>query len=127
MKLIVRSTLWVLAAVLLAGCAAGAGSGDGGDRNVIPEETLAEYSGQNVYEVIQRIRPAWLRARGMGMDSSTEGVMVYLDGAPLSGVDELRTWDVNQVQEIRHLDARDATTRFGTGHSNGAILVTTKR
>ena len=127
MRLIVRSTLWVLAAVLLAGCAAGSGNGGGGDRNVITEETLAEYSGQNAYEVSQRLRPAWLRARGMGMDSSTEGVMVYVDGAPLSGTDELRTWDVNQVQEIRYLDARDATTRFGTGHSNGAILVTTKR
>ena len=123
---IVRSALWALAALVLAGCAAGSG-GSGGDRNIITEETLAAYSGQNAYEVIQRLRPAWLRARGMGMDSSTEGVMVYVDGAPLSGTDELRTWDVNQVQEIRYLDARDATTRFGTGHSNGAILVTTKR
>ena len=30
------------------------------------------------------------------------------------------------VFSIRHLDAREAVTRFGAGHINGAILVTTE-
>jgi hypothetical protein len=33
----------------------------------------------------------------------------------------------SRVKEIRFMNARDATTRFGTGHSSGVILVTTKR
>jgi hypothetical protein len=33
----------------------------------------------------------------------------------------------SRVKEIRFLNSRDATTRYGTGHSSGVILVTTKR
>jgi len=31
------------------------------------------------------------------------------------------------IQEMRYLNAADATTRFGTNYVSGVILVTTKR
>jgi hypothetical protein len=33
----------------------------------------------------------------------------------------------SRVKEIRFINARDATTRWGTGYGSGVILVTTKR
>jgi hypothetical protein len=31
---------------------------------------------------------------------------------------------VASIKEVRYMDAREATTRFGTGHGSGAIIVT---
>jgi hypothetical protein len=39
----------------------------------------------------------------------------------------LSTIPANRVREIRYINAADATTRWGTGHASGVILVTTKR
>jgi hypothetical protein len=33
----------------------------------------------------------------------------------------------DRVKEVRFLNARDATTRYGTGHPIGAIEITTRR
>jgi hypothetical protein len=35
--------------------------------------------------------------------------------------------EANVIEEMRFLDKREATTRFGTDHAEGAILVTTRR
>ena len=51
---------------------------------------------------------------------------VVLDGVPLrADIHALVGIQLNGVQEIRFLSALDATTRFGRGYVNGAILVTT--
>ncbi len=52
--------------------------------------------------------------------------MVYLDGMRTGGVPVLRNIDANNVREIRYVPARDATTKYGTGHSQGVIEVRTR-
>jgi hypothetical protein len=50
-----------------------------------------------------------------------------VDGRESLNSEILRSVSVANVEEIRFLDARDATTRFGTGYVSGAILITTGR
>jgi hypothetical protein len=42
------------------------------------------------------------------------------------GLDFLQTIRVEMVEQMEYLDASDATTRFGTGHGGGAIVVLTR-
>lgn len=55
-----------------------------------------------------------------------EDVRVYVNGVPRGTVRTLETLHPRGVREIRRLSSREATARFGTGHTNGAILVTLK-
>jgi hypothetical protein len=59
---------------------------------------------------------------GMGQSE----IVVYLDGNRLGGVDELRGIAANTISSIAYLDAPSATIRYGTGHTQGAIVITTK-
>jgi len=76
---------------------------------------------QNALEVVQYLRPQMLRPRG------SLPVMLYIDDVKMNDMNGLATVPSNRVKEIRFINARDATTRWGTGHDSGAILVSTKR
>jgi hypothetical protein len=113
---------------LAAGCAT-AGTGSGADRDVITAEMIAASSASDVHQLIRTTRPAWLRARGaVTMRTSDEGIedvpiVVYLDNNRLGTVEDLSALSTQGITEIRRLSPRDATQRFGTGHSRGAIVV----
>jgi hypothetical protein len=123
-----------LAVVGLVGCASGsggaqAGSGTSDDRNVVTEAQLVSVETLNVFEALQRLKPAWLRARGASSlaGADREGIRVYVDRVLMGDVQSLRSVAVRNVQEMRFLDSRNATREFGTDHGAGAILVTTRR
>lgn len=108
------------------------------DKNLITTEEIAKASGSTAYEVIRQLRPAWFTTRGMAGTQRQEpagevggmvvaGVVVYIDGVKAGGTDELNNIGVERIREMRFLSANDATTKFGSGHPNGAIEVTTKR
>ena len=132
-----RFQLWSLLLVLvLAGCGAAATASGGGNSNLITSEQLreADPEGLSVYQIIQRDRPLWLRAgRGAptlgnaaGGAVSSAFARVVVDGVAHGGFDDLRSMRGSDIDEIRYLNARDATTRFGTGYVSGAILVRTR-
>ena len=52
-------------------------------------------------------------------------IKVYVDGSLRGGTYVLRDLMSHSVVSIMYLDGSDATTRFGTNHENGAILVKT--
>lgn len=118
----------VLAGVLgVVGCAAASSQGEAGGRrstNVITAEEIASVSASSAYEVVQRLRSQWLLVRG-GLGS--EGIVVYVDGVRRGDANSLRDIPVEQVRELRWIDGKDATTRYGTGHGSGVIEVYTKR
>ncbi len=123
--------LFALLAVGAVGCAT-RGSGEGGSRsgtNVLEREQFAELHYADAYEIVARLRPRWLRARGFGTlrDSSANLPVVYRDDRLLGELDRLRDIDFDTVVRIEYIGASDSTTRFGTGHSGGVILVTTMR
>lgn len=87
---------------------------------------------QNALEVVRNLRPGMLIPRGAGPDASGMGatsipIIVYQDDVRLGDPSSLINIPAQRVREIRFMNSRDATTRYGTGHSSGAIVVTTKR
>jgi hypothetical protein len=97
---------------------------------VIVEAEVAAAGVTNALEAVQRLRPAMLRSRAGGASQANpegEAIAVYVDGVKVGGPEQLTSVTALNVKEIRFINAADATTRFGTGHPSGAIMVTTKR
>lgn len=99
------------------------------DRTVITEREIEESALLDAFEVVRALRPEFLRTRGSSSFRVTEPVeaQVYVDGVRTGDPASLRRLPRDVVREIRYIDAREATTRYGTGHGAGAILVATKR
>ena len=57
--------------------------------------------------------------------SSAAPVVVFVDNVHLGGVETLYNIARERIKEIRYFDAADATSRWGTGFSGGAIEVIT--
>jgi hypothetical protein len=102
------------------------------DPYVITAEEIAQNPSSNAYELIQRLRPGFLRTRGAvhgtaspGGSSGFEAVdlVVYLNDSRLGGSEQLRQLQTTDIREIRYYNSADATTRWGTGHAAGAIQV----
>jgi hypothetical protein len=123
----------VLVFSMLAACASG-GSGGGGNtgaprasRDLIVLSEIEGVEVTNAFELIQRLRPEMLRARSGGGFTSTPTAVVYLDGVRHGDLSSLNSVPKDIIREVRYINAADATTRFGTGHTGGAILITTRR
>ena len=130
--LAVSAALWVTA------CATG-GSGTGGVRaksrnqDVIAEVEISQSASEasNALQIIQKLRPQMLRSRGVGSPTDVTGETtrpkVYIDNVAYGDLATLTNVNANQVREIQFINSRDATTKWGTGHMGGVILVVTKR
>jgi hypothetical protein len=103
-----------------------------GAANLITEAEISASQYQNALEVVQNLRPGMLIPRGVGSDASgmtaaSIPVIIYMDDVRLGEPASMVNIPASRVKEIRFMNARDATTRYGTGHSSGVIVVTTKR
>jgi hypothetical protein len=114
-------------ALTLPACAASnpSGSSSSFNSNRISREEIVESGPGNAYDLIQKLRPTWLRWRGSTSFTQNTDVQIYLDGTGMGGRDSLRNVDVSNVDHIEYLDARRATNRWGAGHVNGAIMIVT--
>ena len=122
----------LLASVALGSCASpGPGSRDSTSRrdsDLISREELRGLPGGTAYEAVERLRPIWLRSRGpFGLNQPQVLAEVFLDEQHFGPLAYLRQLNLETVEEIRFLDARDATTRFGTGYPGGIIMVFLKK
>ena len=91
--------------------------------NALDASDIASTGATNLYDAIQRLRPQWLtstRNRGGG---SGDDLVVYLESTRYGTLNSLRGLTVGGVQGIRYYSASDATNRYGTGHTGGAIVV----
>ena len=52
--------------------------------------------------------------------------LLYLDGTELGGVSDLAGIGIVVIRSIRFFNSQQATARWGTGHTHGAILVLTE-
>lgn len=105
--------------------------------NVISAEEIATLGGtlQTAFGIVQRLRPAMLRARsgstsqsaGGAVDVSANEIQVFLDNQRMGGIRALEDILLSQILEIRYLSANDATTLFGVGNTAGVIQVIGKR
>jgi len=95
----------------------------GGDPDLITREQITMLDVTYAIDAVRQLRPRWLRSRG-GID---EEPVVYVDAARRGGTRVLATITVENIEDIRYLSGPDATTRLGTGHRGGAILIRTRR
>lgn len=116
----------VLAAFVLSACATGAPGASRPDPNLITRAEIDRESPSSAYDLIQNLRPIWLRERGAVSFTEETDIIVYLDGSRLGGRSELRNIYTQNIESLEFLDTRRATNRFGTGHVNGAILIRTR-
>ena len=116
--------------MLLGGCASGRHASEplGGRRNVLTAEEISRITVGSAYEAIEQLRPEFLRSRG-AISFRTESApraAVYLDAVYFGPIASLRNIRATQIMMIEYLNASDATTRFGTNHAGGAIVVTSR-
>ncbi len=119
----------VLALALAFGataCASGGGSSRpaGATTNRIVKEELTPLGTINALQAIERLRPRWLQSRA---GTGGELPVLYVDGARRSNVQDLNSLQAMDIEQMEYMSGSDATTRYGTGHSGGAILVTSIR
>lgn len=119
-----------IVAVLVSACAAGqtGAARTLPPRNLITAEELSTVTALDLHEAVAKLRPQWLRFRGITSvrDPSAGQVRVYQDGVRMGDLDTLRRIRVEDVRELRFLGGPDATLRWGTGHGGGVIEVITK-
>lgn len=144
-----RPTIGICALALVAAACASGGSSSApaagasstaavrrGNANLITESEIASANLETIYDVIERLRPNMLRTRGqMGRLSGAAGsdpgassskIKVFLNGTAIGDLTMLRGIQAVSVKQVDFLNSSDATTRFGTGHDAGAILITSK-
>ena len=120
-------------AITVGGCGGGA-SPSGGlgfrNRSVLTSEEIrvGRDAGSNAYDLIQKLRPEFLRSRGrVSLSSPAQATaVVYVDDLRYGSLQSLRNINAEQIYSVVFIGASEATTRFGTDHVGGAILITTK-
>lgn len=120
-------------AVAIAACAS-SGSSDRprrGSPDEITREEIAVTSATNAYELINRLRPNWLRAPNTGSISGVRSqlTLVYLDRHRLGDLQSLRTLNTSEIQSMVWLDAAKAATvltEIGSEPIRGAIVIKTR-
>jgi hypothetical protein len=97
------------------------------DPNVITAEEIAARPTLSARQVIEQLRPQFLRVRGtttLGNAQTQDVIWVYVDGTRMGTLEVLNNIGAHEMREIRYLNPSEATNRFGTGHVQGAIIVT---
>lgn len=94
-------------------------------RNYIFADEIRRSVATNAYDLIESLRPHWLRGRGpksvrVRMASNP---IVYVDGLRHGYVSALISLPVHNIVEIQYMSSGDATIRFGIDHPGGAILI----
>jgi hypothetical protein len=121
-----RCAVVLVSALAFSGAACASGSGGasrpaGATQNRIVEAELAALGQVDALQAVNRLRPQWLSSR------SGAAPVLYVDGQRRSNLQELGTVRASEVEQMEYMSASDASTRYGTGHTGGAVLVTMRR
>ena len=128
-----RRGAWLAAAftVLLTACASGGGGGGAprrGSGDVLTAAEIEPWAAQDLHSVVQRLRPRWLQVREAVTTQGHMPMSIIMDGARQEGsLDLLRNIRAGDVEEIRFMNSRDATTVYGLAMMSGALVITTRR
>jgi hypothetical protein len=102
------------------------------NRSVLTTEELRSGNDQTLFDVVQRLRPDWLRLRGStsiaaGRTGALDAdvIQVYLDQIRVGGPEALKQLSVSRAMSLKFYTPGEAQQRFGNGNVNGAIQVVT--
>lgn len=114
----------VFAAVVGFGCTSGGMQLERAQSDTIAQEDLERLGqGQDLYSLLRRIRPEWLRKSGPHSLTGGDDIRVYVNGMRFETPESLRFYNATDAESVRFLVPGRATVRFGVGHSHGAIVV----
>lgn len=116
--------LSLVISTLVAACS-GTATRTSGSRDTITAEEVTAARGNTAWEIVSDLRPHFLQPQRGGTAASLP--VVYLDGSRLGDIDRLRSISASSIDRIQFIGAADATTRWGTGHVGGVILVHSRR
>jgi hypothetical protein len=122
-----RPFLSLLAVLTLTACGSGQPGSPRPNPDQITRAEIDEAGPSNLFTLVQNLRPIWLRERGATSFTDETDVVVYLDRTRMGGRESLRSIHSSNVEMLQFFNAQRATARFGVGHVNGAILITTRR
>jgi hypothetical protein len=117
--------------LLASACAPTATGGNPADtprtrRDLITHTQIAATEQHTLYDAIQRLQPRWLVPQG----TLRTVIGVFVNGAPVGGVEFLRQIPATSVEEVRFLDNRAINAELTTRQADGlgsAIMVATRR
>lgn len=125
----------VIATIAMLAACGGASQSEDGDSpsprrsgNRLSQAEMLESTATNVLQAIEQLRPMWLRTRGTDPSGSSQTMpVVYIDGIRAGELEMLRSIQIEEVDRLRYVNPRDATTRWGTGVAGGVIEVFRRR
>lgn len=126
-----RTPFYILTLAAMTACAT-AGRGNATNihhnPNLINEKEIAATSEANAYDVITRLRPTFLRARGRTKinSASSDYASVFLDRHVYGELFSLKNIPAIQIHEIRYLSGNQAVSTYGTQYGSGVIDVRTR-
>jgi hypothetical protein len=100
------------------------GAGPRPSSNVLTRQEIeaSAYARTNLYETLEKLRPAFLRPRTTSSRNQALPVL-YIDGQRRESLEYLRSIPSGEVAEIRYLNVQDATTRYGFNVPAGVLDV----
>ena len=129
MRRVAFVSLLCLSALSCSAATSGSGALTGKSRDYITEEEIASRSGIATYawDVISQLRPHFLSSHGPASlrEPDPPRATVYVDELYYGPLESLKSLTAVGIKNIQVLSPYDATTRFGTNHVGGAILIRT--
>lgn len=103
-------------------------SGTSSSTDLLAFVELQTVTVSNAYEAVSRLRPEFLRRRGVPKPNDPSGGLpvVYVDGVKQGGAESLLTIPSRVIVEIRYFGEIAATDQFGPYHAGGVIAVRTR-
>ena len=111
-----------------AACAGGAGGSRAprANREEISLAMMQERHYTNAWDAVEALHSNWLQTRGSDSFATPTPVWVYVDNVKYGTVERLREIAVTSIAYIRHYDGVSATSRWGVGHGQGVIQISTQ-
>jgi len=120
----------LLSAGMLWGCASTKAGKKSTDPNVITREEILGANANNLHDVVQRLRPQWLRTPAPTSINMNNEIVVFQDQMQLGGPDALRQLSPELAYELRWMDGVRASAALpglmSGRHIEGVIIVSTK-
>jgi hypothetical protein len=127
MAVFFRQFAGALLLYLTAGCAvAPTTTNHSRDPDVITLAELESVGASTAYDVVERLRPAWLRMR----PGADRPILVYDERSRVGDVSALRQFSLDGIHSLRYLDRALATSTLPgipPGGISGAIIIMRRR
>jgi hypothetical protein len=98
-------------------------------RDVLTAAEIRAANASDAYDLVQRLRPAWLRQNVNASQAEADGsreIRVLVNGRDAGGLATLRNYDSHQIISMRWVDSLSAVATYGRGYGRGVITLETR-